>query len=418
MVISLITLISPILGILMITLNIIKSWNKEIDKGKIKKYIFPLAIIFGIFGYSMRFFTENDLTRYFSQLTKYSNQSLNHIILSDTEALYTRDVLFYFVSKTGLDYILPFIVGFITYFIVFYILFDMIKNSELNFTGYEVFMLILLCAGFTPAYSVITNIRCVFAYVIMSFAIYRNTIKKKMDIFTLFMYIIPLGLHSSAIILLLIRILSVIFKKLSKLTIIIAIMLPTIIDFAHNYVNNINLGFVGSLLKNAINKAYFYLYWNEGGWATQVENSISNYFTKITGTIMICYIIYILLFSKKIKKGRENSSNNNYLNLPMINYLYYVSIFALGCLSIKTGAFWRFNAVVMMFSPVILIQIFNYNIKLKNNIGYLYFFIFLVFLANMVFQIRNINFIDTFLNFIKTNGLEIIYYLLKGLLNL
>ena len=68
----------------------------------------------------------------------------------------------------------------------------------------------------------------------MSFAIYRNTIKKKMDIFTLFMYIIPLGLHSSAIILLLIRILSVIFKKLSKLTIIIAIMLPTIIDFAHN----------------------------------------------------------------------------------------------------------------------------------------------------------------------------------------
>ena len=416
MIVSIITIISPLLGLLIICLDVVKKWNKEIEPYKVKKLIFPLAFICGAIGYSMRFNMQNDLTRYFSQLIEFTNVPFKEIIINDLDGLFTRDALFFYVAKTNNEYILSFLVGFLSYFVVFYILFDMIRNSEIKFKGYEIIFMSVLCVGFVPLVNIITNVRCVLAYLIMSLGVYRNCVKNKFDVLTIILYIIPLGLHSSAIILLAIRIISILLKKFSKISIIIAISLPTLINFTHDFANRINFGFIGLMLKNAINKAYYYLYWNEGGWASQIESSISNYFTRITGTIMICSIILMLFFLNN--NDKEKNKKIQYLELPMVNYLYYVSVFALGCLTIKTGAFWRFSAVIIMLSPVVFIQMIEKNNILRKKMKYMYIFGIAVSLVNIIYQIRNVNFIQTTINVITTSGFEILLYIIKGLIRI
>lgn len=408
MILSAISILSPLLGVIIILFAFIKLWNKEI-RTNLKKYTFPLAFFFGTIGYTLRYVNPNDLTRYFEKISKISN-SLIETLVNDDQRLYINDILFHFIKIANNDYLLPFIVGFVCYLIVFYVLFDLISNSSRIFKGYEIISLIIFCVGMVPTYSIITNVRCVLAYLIMSFAIYMHSYKKKFNVFTIICYIIPLGLHSSAIIILLLRILSMILKKVSKVAIVFSLFLPSIVDFLHLYVNRIGLGIIGGMLKNAVNKAYYYLYWNEGGWATQIESSISNIFTRITGTIMLLVFIFIIL-----KNSNKKLFKKEMINLPMINYLFFVSVFALGCLSIKTGAFWRFNAIVMLFSPVIIVQALENEYISKKSVNYIYIYGYIVFAINLVYQFRNIDLITSTVKLITTSGLEIIYHLLRSI---
>ena len=411
MILSVISILSPFLSIIIIFLELIKSWNKEI-KTNLKRYIFPLAFFFGTVGYTLRYINENDLTRYFEKISNIS-RTLIETLANDDQRLYINDILFHFIKIANNDYLLPFIVGFTCYLIVFYVLFDLISNSSRTFKGYEIISLMVFCIGMVPTFSIITNVRCVLAYVIMSFAIYLHCYKKKLNIVTVICYVVPLGLHSSAIIVLILRILSMLLKKISKIAIIFSLFLPSIVDILHLYVNRIGFGIIGEMIKNAINKAYYYLYWNEGGWATQIESSISNIFTRVTGTIMLLVFIFIIL-----KNSNKKLSKNGMINLPMINYLFFVSIFALGCLSIKTGAFWRFNAIVMLFSPVIIVQALENEFISKKGINYIYIYGYMVFAINLIYQFRNIDLITSAVKLFTTSGVEIIYYMVSSILKI
>ena len=256
MVISMITFIFPIVGLMLILCILIKNWNCDISSN-LKKYVFPFGFIFGSLGYSMEFGDKiNDLTRYFDIVASLKDFSLNYILTNDRELLYTKDIIFYFVSRTNELHILPFITGFIVYTITFYVLFDIVKKSNRKFKTKELFMLILISIGIITPYSIIVNVRCVLSYTIIIFAIYRELIQKKRNIVTLMLYILPIGLHSSAIIIIIIRLISILFKKFKKISIAIALFLPTLIDIIYNYVGYLNIGIIGTIITNAINKAY------------------------------------------------------------------------------------------------------------------------------------------------------------------
>ena len=81
-----ISIIYPIFGLGLILIGLIKNWNNEVDK-KLKKYIFPLALNFGVYGYSFSFYenTLNDLTKYFEQVLEISSISFNKLISLDTD---------------------------------------------------------------------------------------------------------------------------------------------------------------------------------------------------------------------------------------------------------------------------------------------------------------------------------------------
>ena len=411
MVISMITFIFPIVGLMLILCILIKNWNCDISSN-LKKYVFPFGFIFGSLGYSMEFGDKiNDLTRYFDIVASLKDFSLNYILTNDRELLYTKDIIFYFVSRTNELHILPFITGFIVYTITFYVLFDIVKKSNRKFKTKELFMLILISIGIITPYSIIVNVRCVLSYTIIIFAIYRELIQKKRNIVTLMLYILPIGLHSSAIIIIIIRLISILFKKFKKISIAIALFLPTLIDIIYNYVGYLNIGIIGTIITNAINKAYAYLHWTEGGWATEIESSVSNIFQRTTGSIFLITIIILIIY---INRKRAKKDNGKY---QMINFLYFMSIFALGCLWIKTGAFWRFETMVVLFSPIVFVTALEENEKFRNIFIKIFVLVFLVFLVNLVYQARNMDILITVMNFIKLSGIKILYEFLYGIIN-
>ena len=196
-------------------------------------------------------------------------------------------------------------------------------------------------------------------------------------------------------------------------------LVPTLINYFHSITNNIGFGTIGIIIRNAINKAYYYLYWNEGGWATRIESSISNKVNRIFGIIFLVLIILSIIFIHIRDKSKNDSINDiKIISLPMIKYLYFMSLFALGCLTIKTGAFWRFEAVVVLFSPVILIQILEKEKNYKKVFNLIFLFAFTMFFINIIYALRNFDAFTTIINYISTSGIKILYELLKGIINM
>ena len=407
----LITTVFPTIGILIILFYCLYNRNNT-EHNNLKKYILPLALIFAFYGYSMSFGDkENDLTNYFEAINSLTGMHLKDIFLLDTENLYTRDILFYLVNVTNDVHILPFIVGLIIYSIVFYVLFDMIKRSKRTFKTFEIFMLAIICIGIISPYSIICNVRCVLAYSIITLAIYRDIIQNKKNILTLLLYIVPLGLHTSAILIIIIRVLSALLNKFRKTSIAIALTLPMIIDLIHDKIGTLGFGIIGSMINNAINKAYSYLHWTSGGWASAVENSVSNGLFRFAGAIFLIGIIVSIIYYKYKDKEKK-------LDTHMISYLYFIAIFALGTLSIKTGAFWRFEAIVVLFSPIIFIKLLEIDPAFKNRFYMFFVFGLLMFLINILYQVRNIDFINTCINYIDFPGLKILAHIFKTLLGI
>ncbi len=413
-----ISLLSPALALLIILCLCIKNWKNEVS-GKLKRLVIPFGMIFGTFGYSFRFFsTSNDLLSYFVQVDAMKQYNFGEVMARSTDGLYIQDSLFYFVSRCGNDYILPFIVGFVIYAIAFYVLFDMIERSKRKYRVWEVALLALIMIGILAPYTIILNTRCVLSYVLIALAVYRDLIQKKKNIWTLLLYIIPVGLHSSAIVIIAIRLLSMLLQKFEKAKWVIlsfVLLFPTIVDFLYANVAGLLSGPVGSILTSAINKAHYYLHWTSGGWATQIESSVSSNLIKVFGTIFLILIL-ILLFKKAYVD--ESKSQKSLYSEPMIGFLFLMAVFALGCLNIKTGAFWRFEAVVVLFSPVILVQAIDKKVMSKRYFHVLSIYAAALLAYNIVYQIKNLNATETVMNFLRTPGLKIMYELLKGTVHL
>lgn len=417
-----ISLLSPALSLLIILGLCFKNWKNNVTKD-IKRLTVPLGMIFGTMGYCFRFFAEtNDLSRYFIQVNSISGQSFGEIIASDSEMLYLRDGLFYFVNKCGNQYILPFIVGFLIYSISFYVLFDMICRSKRQYRYSEVFLLSIIMVGILAPLIVIGNTRCVLSFILITFAIYRDIIQQKHNLITLLLYVAPIGLHSSAIVIIMIRLMSIVFKKYEKakwVILSIVLFLPTIIDFFYEHVAGLLSGPVGSILVNAINKAHWYLHWTSGGWATQVDSSISSKLVKVFGTIFLIMIIY-LVFKKPRNNNQDEHVNNNksLYKEPMISFLFLTAVFALGCLHIKTGAFWRFESIVVLFSPVVLIQAIDNKVISKKFFYIMCAYASMLVIYNILYQISNTNATQTMINFTTTPGVKILYEIGKGVIHL
>lgn len=402
-------LFSPILGIPWLCLGLYLSRNKKkINKG----YAVPFAILFGTFGYSMRFIGEPDLMRYYAMIEGMQGQTLLFIMSRNRDRLYLRDVLFYFVSKTGNNNILAYIVGFFCYLIIFYVFFDTVNHYKTEFkhnSSIHIFWIGLIMVSVIEPMLIISNVRCVFSYILVSFAAYREWIQKKRNWFTILLYILPIGLHTSTVIVVITRLGVPIFKKYSKKFVLVVFFVPILIRMAYEIFRRIEISHIAfQYIRNAVNKAYYFLNWTEGGWADEVENSLSNRVLRIYGTF---FLIMIIIFYHVIKKNKIEV-----LNEKFNNFLYIIAILALGTLSIKTGVFWRFEAIVVVFSPFILLPVAAYGGKNHRVMLFvLYLSAGIMLAVNLVHMCRNMIMDELLVEYISTSTFKIIWEFLRGI---
>ena len=369
----------------------------------LKELILIFAITAASFGYGLTPIGETDLTRYFKMLSNFEGMSFLDILKKDKTHLYTRDLLFYFVYKTGDVHLLPFITGFNIYGICGYILYDQTKRSKHRFTAEEFLILVTITFSIITPYSLIGNVRCVQAYIIISLGVYRELVEKKRDILSYILYVIAIGLHSSAFLLVAVRFLYRIFKRFRYIVLFLPLVMPFLIDLSYSFVD-----YYPFVIKSTVSKAHSYLHWTTGGFASEIGTYLSNKIIRAYGTF---YLISILACLHLYKRWVKESLLNN----PMICYLFSILILALSSLTIKLGVFWRLESVVVLFSPIYIVpMIASENVRLRKIIYGIFFSSVLMAGANLVYMMRNIVPIETFENMLSLNGFYVLYSFLKG----
>lgn len=410
----LLTFLFPFIGFIYILANIIKRKTKNITVSELNDFKFALPLLFAYFGYSLRFGNrENDLTNYFYIIENLKFLNFREVISATKSNLYLQDIFFYFVGYANNNYFLAFIVGLVCYGIVFYIIFDYIKINNINISVDKTIKLIIISSLIISPYTVILNVRAVMAYMMITLAFYKHCKNKKLTFSILFFYLLPLTLHSSSIILLIIVLVSKILKKMYYLSIPIAVFLPKIIEISYNNAHVLGSSFIAQVLKSAISKAYFYINWTSGGWADLVEYSISNKINRYFAIIyLITFSLYILSNINKIKERKE--SIKKWENLLFFNL--FISLVSIGLLSVKTGVYWRFEMVSLVLCPISLL-IIDENLdtlffKFLHNISVI------MLILNIVHGLRNISIYDTLISLITSNGFMIVRDILEIILNI
>ncbi len=348
----------PFLGMIMLIFYFLE--NFRIQSYKPSQIITVIICLFyGCIGYVLLPKVDIDLVRYFKILENISNtnSTLNVILKKNHDFLYSKDILFFIVAKTNDIHILPYIVGSVIYGISFYILFDMLNRFTEEFPLSNILMIVLMMTNVVSVVDTISNTRCVLSYIIISFAVYRDIVQKKKNLLTVILYIIPIGLHLTAIIFIIIRLFHRFIKILGRVSIIIAILIPAIIDILYQFFGNMG-GMIGSLIQ----KVYYYLHWTSGGYADEV-GGLGYLLVRIYGLFFILIIFIMISISKKQQK------NISVIDSPGVSYLYLIGICTLACLFVKTGAFWRFEAVFILLSPIYFIPL----LQTKNRMVSLLF---------------------------------------------
>ena len=113
---------------------------------------------------------------------------------------------------------------------------------------------------------------------------------------------------------------------------------------------------------------------------------------------------------------RKNKNLKDPFYEPMVSYLYLVGIGALGCLYIVAGAFWRFEAVVVLFSPLIFVPLMEMGIPVfKRAIHLLLGLMIIPLIPNVIEFKMATDITETIVSFFMTTGFEILYYTFIGL---
>ncbi|MGH2075733.1 EpsG family protein [Aerococcus urinaeequi] len=174
--------------------------------------------LFFILGYLYQPYRNYDLFRYFVEMNLLSRYSY---LDSFSVGVYANEPLihtvFYIIGKIGnFSLLSSTAMGTITTLIVL-AGYKIIYNKNYNFANYSFFLYFTVVIGMIGIVNTMSGISQILAWSFALIAInYDYFSQNKNKIISFLLYLIPLGIHSSSIILLLIRVFTIVFKKRSK----------------------------------------------------------------------------------------------------------------------------------------------------------------------------------------------------------
>ena len=143
-------------------------------------------------------------------------------------------------GKLNDPHIVPFISVFLVYYLAFRIYCEIGNDYEISSRDmiWGIFFLIMALNFF----SLVNNIRNVLAYIIVGYAVYLDCYKKKHNIITWLLYVLPIFIHSSASVLIIIRLLLFLAKRGKIIGVALALVLAPILEALKNLALNMTSG--------------------------------------------------------------------------------------------------------------------------------------------------------------------------------
>lgn len=164
------------------------------------------------------------------------------------DGLVIKNIIFWLVSQTKDNRILPFISIFTVYVSASYIVIDSCGDNKRIARVILLFQLMVI-----PFYHAYSNVRNVSAFALLAVAVYRDMVKKKRTVITYLLYIIPCFIHMSGIVIVLFRAEIPIIRKFPYLGITSTLVIPTVIIKSYSVLQRIQFpGYVGQIVNRAI----------------------------------------------------------------------------------------------------------------------------------------------------------------------
>lgn len=356
----------PVLGLVVSLYSIRKSFKNW------KTYIFFLALFCATVAYSYTPVKNNsDIIRYFEWAETLGKLSLSEAFsyqIRGESKLYFLNILLWAGGKLGDVHIIPAVSVFIVYYICFYITCDAAyKNNIPSKYGFFYIVFSLLTLNF---YAITNNIRNVLGFCIVGMAVYRDLLQKKRNIKTWLLYILPLFLHPSVLVLVLLRLFLLIPGNYKILLLLLVSQVMKITELLYGILFNVSSNnLIISLVKNMVIKAYWYYRNHEGEWAIAVANSGSQQLAKIiyiSLAIVICIVIYLYQSRKKTvdKKHFVESGLKKYTD-----YVFYIGIITIACAPMPMPEYWRFASILIALAGPIMVLVFESKKAIYSLLG-------------------------------------------------
>lgn len=378
----LISLIIPPLGLPFGLLGIF------IDRKNWRTYIFILALFMSILAYNYEPYNHTDLIRYFDFMRAIKSLPISQALISGIygeTGLYGFTFISWMISKTGDFNLLQMVSTFVTYYIAFRI--TMIVGENFKVKNFHLLLYVLFILTSISFYSVVNNVRNVFAFSIISYAVFRDTYLRKKNVFTFLLYIIPVTLHSSAILLIIIRLFLPLIKK-NKLAFISigllsSLILSALFPLVFRWPTN---NFIILQLRTMVIKGYYYFTDTSSEWGIIAQNSGSILLQKLLYLVISLIFVSLIFFISNKKIHEEQITQFMHKEKPI--ELYNTFVFSLVILSIAsvpmiTPSYWRFAATFIVagapayfsFTKVIKIMKKKSKLQLLYVIAHMTFFV-------------------------------------------
>lgn len=367
-------------------------WGLIKDRKYYKFYTFCLAIILAVLGYSFIPNPDSDLTRYFILIDIIKTQSFDEIIVN-SNGLWLQDLIFYFIGVTDNYHLLPAISAFITYYCVFYIIADFSAREKISHSITSILIVaFILTLGFQTPFS---GIRNSWAFAMVFLAIYRDLVQSKRNLATYMLYVLPIFLHFSALVIIFLRLFLPVFKRMNKISsIVLIISYPLLLGVVITLFEKLS-SVIPYLAAFTYKLNYTSLRANDEftiGHSIQ-NGDLTNSVRKLITTslsIFICILIFLAIYYIFSKHKNIYLLYRDYFVFTIL-----LCLFTLGSLSYVI-VFDRFSlAIIYISSPIFIIYWKHISTGYKSKLKRLeYIFLTTLILCNgFIFTvIRNSNY--------------------------
>ena len=332
------------------------------------KYILCMCLFIASIAYAYTPTGNGDLVRYIDNFNFFGNMSFWEALAYQGSASDGRGqnlfILYFFywvIGKIGDYHIAPAFTVFVIYYIGLYVTCDIgeklqVRRREILY--YIVFLLLSLNLN-----AIINNIRNIFAFALIGFAIYRDCFQNKKNIGTLVLYTLPVFFHSSAILFLILRLLIELPRKIRWVVTIILLATPSIVDIMHSNLHYISSdNYLALLFRFAIRKAYVFFNDTSSAWGLIVQQSGSQRLARVLYiSIAVLFCISALNIILKKIKTTDFKIDVGFDKILLFNF--YTGLCTIACVQMLMPEYWRFVSALILFGSII------YFFVLKNDIG-------------------------------------------------
>lgn len=411
-----ISILCPPLGIIGGLFGVYKDYKKW------KCYVFCMALGIASIAYCYIPKGDPDIIRYWDFVEKLKTLSFYKAVNIDMhgdENLYVYTAFAWICAQIGDVHLLPACSVFIVYYVGFYITCQIGKDYRIKRSTVILYLIFIILA--LNFYGVVNNVRNVCAFAIVSIAVFREAYQKKRDPLTLLLYVAPVFIHTSAVLIILIRIAAQFTGKLKFIMFLLVSNIMIIIDLAFSVFNRIGSGnFVIVIIKNMVIKAHLYFHNTTSMWGSEVQKSLSyriDRYLNIIFAFIIC--IFIFMCKEKYKKHdrlisifplKTNESKGEFLN----NYVFLLALATISCLPMIMPEYWRFYSITVLTASLPFFVMVSSKYQYKRLLAYS---IFIGISLNDLITFRFLLYSDKFSLFIKPFFSSPIVIAVKNIIN-